>query len=207
MKTLDVVVNVIVIVSLIYVTFALTLRDWLLALRRGQAVTLLPEGRGRTWPFWTQVGMTVLGLLLCVPLFYFLWIPLVRLNGASRWITQVLGLVLFLAGCAFMLWARQTLGRMWGISTSRNVKLLENHQLIQGGPYRYVRHPMYFGWWVAMFGLLIIYPTWVVLLFLLFSVFAFIGRARREEAALAERFGEAWKSYAACRKFLIPFIY
>ncbi len=56
-------------------------------------------------------------------------------------------------------------------------------------------------------GLLLVYPTWVVLLFLVFSVVAFIGRARREDAALAERFGEAWTEYKKRTKFLIPFIY
>jgi protein-S-isoprenylcysteine O-methyltransferase Ste14 len=96
---------------------------------------------------------------------------------------------------------------MWGLSTSRNVKLLDDHQLVQSGPFAFVRHPMYFGWWVAMFGLLLLYPTWVVLLLLVSSLIAFFGRARREEVALAERFGEAWKEYKKRTRFLIPFIY
>ena len=45
----------IVIVTLIYVSFVLTLADWLAALRKGQAVTLLPDRKGRKWPLWTQV--------------------------------------------------------------------------------------------------------------------------------------------------------
>jgi protein-S-isoprenylcysteine O-methyltransferase Ste14 len=207
MKTFEIAAAVIVIASLVYVSFVLTLADWLAALRRGQAVTLLPERRGRTWPLWTQIMMVVLGLLLCVPLFYFLWIPIVKLPGTIRLILGIGGLVVYLAGCTFVLWARRTLGRMWGISTSYNVKLLDDHQLIQDGPYALVRHPMYFGWWAAMFGLLLLYPTWVVLLFLVFSVVAFVGRARREEAILRERFGEAWQAYTARTKFLIPFIY
>ncbi len=66
---------------------------------------------------------------------------------------------------------------------------------------------MYFGWWAAMFGPLLLYPMWVILLFLVFSVMAFFGRARREEAALAERFGDAWTKYKKRTRFLIPFIY
>lgn len=200
-------VALVVILSLIYVSFVLTLAEWLAALRKGQAVTLLPERKGGTWPMWTQIGMIALGLLLCVPLFYFLWIPVVKLPTSTARLLDIPGLILYLAGCAFMLWARRTLGKMWGLSTSRNVRLLDDHRLIQSGPYACVRHPMYFGWWVAMTGLFLLYPTWMILLLLGFSVVAFIGRARREEAALAERFGEAWKAYAAGTRFIIPFIF
>ena len=123
----------------------------------------------------------------------------------SSW--MCIGLVLYLAGCAFVLWARRTLGKMWGISTSQSVKLRDDHQIIQSGPYAFVRNPMYFGWWVAMFGLLLLYPVWMVLLMFLFSMIAFIGRAHREDTALAERFGDAWTEYKKHTKFLIPFIY
>jgi protein-S-isoprenylcysteine O-methyltransferase Ste14 len=207
MKTFEIITNIIVIAILVYLSFILTLTDWLAALVKGQAVTLLPEQRGRKWPLWTQIGIVLLGLLLCIPLFYFLWIPMVALAADVRLLLRILGLMIFLAGCTFTLWARRTLGKMWGISTSQNVKLLEDHQLIQGGPYAFVRNPMYFGWWIAMFGLLLLYLTWVVLLMLVFSVIAFIGRAHREEVALAARFGEAWTAYKRRTKFLIPFIY
>jgi len=207
MTTFDWIAAAIVIVSMIYLSFILTLADWLAALRKGQAVTLLPEREGRKWPLWTQIGIIILGLVLCVPLFYYLWIPLVRLSVSTAHVLDIVGLIIYLAGCAFVLWARRTLGKMWGLSTSRNVKLLDDHQLIQSGPFAFVRHPMYFGWWAAMFGLLLLYPTWVVLLLLVSSLMAFSGRARREEAALAERFGEAWMEYKKRTRFLIPFIY
>ena len=207
MTTFDWIAAAIVIVSMIYLSFILTLADWLAALRKGQAVTLLPEREGRKWPLWTQIGIVFLGLVLCVPLFYYLWIPLVRLSVSTAHVLDIVGLIIYLAGCAFVLWARRTLGKMWGLSTSRNVKLLDDHQLIQSGPFAFVRHPMYFGWWAAMFGLLLLYPTWVVLLLLVSSLMAFSGRARREEAALAERFGEAWMEYKKRTRFLIPFIY
>ena len=207
MKTFEIIVDIIVIVSLVYVAFILTLADWLIALRKGQAVTLLPERNGRKYPFWAQVGLVILGLVLCAGMFYFLWIPLFSLSIKTSFLLDGIGLSLYLAGCAFMLWARRTLGKMWGISTSQQVKLHDDHQIIQSGPYAFVRNPMYFGWWVAMFGLVLLYPVWMVLLMFLFSMVAFIGRAHREDAVLAERFGEAWTEYKKRTKFLIPFIY
>ena len=197
----------IVIVTLIYVSFVLTLADWFAALRKGQAVTLLPERGGRKWPLWTQVAMIILGLALCIPFFYYGWIPLFQVSSNVALTLGMIGLVLYLAGLIFVLWARRTLGKYWGISTSLQVKLLDDHQLIQSGPYAFVRHPMYFGWWAAMFGLILLYPVWAVVLFFIFSLISFTGRARREESALEERFGKEWTEYKKRTKILIPFIY
>ena len=207
MNAFDWIVVSIVAVTLIYVSFVLTLRDWFAALRRGEAVTLLPERGGRKWPMWTQVAMIILGLIICIPLFYYGWIPLFKVPSQTKLILEVFGLVIYLAGLVFVLWARSTLGKYWGLSTSQQVKLLDDHQIVQTGPYAFVRHPMYFGWWVCMFGLTMVYPVWAIFLLLVFSVISFAGRARREESALQERFGNAWTEYKKRTKFLIPFVY
>jgi len=197
----------VVIVTLVYVSFVLTLADWFAALRKGQAVTLLPERAGHKWPLWTQAAMIILGLAICIPLFYFGWVPLFHTTSNAAVLLGMGGLILYLAGFAFVLWARRTLGRNWGLSTSKQVKLLDDHKLIETGPYAFIRHPMYFGWWVAMLGLTLLYPVWAVFLLFIFSLISFAGRARREESALAERFGELWLGYKKRTKSLIPFIY
>lgn len=207
MGILDLLAAAIVIVTLVYVSFVLTLRDWLVALRKGEAVTLLPERQGRTRPLWTQILIVAVALLLCVPYFYFLWIPLVAIANPVAIALKIGGLILYLLGLIVVLWARQTLGRNWGISTSTQVKLLTEHQLVQTGPYAYVRHPMYSGWWVCMIGLVLLYPVWAVFLLLVFSVISFANRARREETALAARFGQAWMDYTRRTKRLIPGLY
>ena len=145
MNAFDWIVVSIVAITLIYVSFVLTLRDWFAALRRGEAVTLLPERGARKWPMWTQVAMIILGLLICIPLFYYGWIPLFKVSSQAKLILEILGLVIYLAGLVLVLWARSTLGKYWGLSTSQQVKLLDDHQIVQTGPYAFVRHPMYFG--------------------------------------------------------------
>ena len=142
-----------------------------------------------------------------MPFFYYGWVPLFTLSPGSAFVLDVIGLVIYLTGIAITLWARRTLGRNWGISTSLQVKLLDDHQLIQTGPYAYVRHPMYFGWWSSMLGLTLLYPVYAVLLMFFFSMISFSNRARREEAALAGKFGETWVEYRKRTKFIIPFIY
>jgi len=205
--TFDLIAAAIVIVSFVYVTFVLTLADWFSALRRGEAVALLPKRRGRRWPVWTQAAMVLVALAACVPLFYLGWVPLAAMPPSVESVLAVLGLLLYLGGLALTLWARRTLGENWGISTSLEVKLRKEHQLVQTGPYAQVRHPMYLGWWIAMVGLTLLYPVWAVFLMLVFSLISFSLRARREEAALAERFGPAWAAYKSRTKFLIPFLY
>ncbi len=207
MSTLDWIVAVFVILTLIYVSFALTLRDWLAALGRGEAVALLPERGGRKWPLWTQVLLVALGLVICIPFFYFLWIPLFPASGAAAIVLKVLGLSLYVLGLLLILWARGTLGKNWGISTSIQVKLRSQHELVSTGPYAWIRHPMYSGWWLCMLGLTLLYPVWAVLLLFIFSLISFANRARREEAALSGRFGEAWNVYTRRTKRFVPGIY
>jgi protein-S-isoprenylcysteine O-methyltransferase Ste14 len=48
-----------------------------------------------------------------------------------------LGLTLTLAGAAFALWARVSLGRDW----SSAIEIKQDHALAQRGPYAVVRHP------------------------------------------------------------------
>src|SRR5687767_2194317 len=139
MPLFDWITAAIVIAGLIYLVFVLTVREWFIALRKGQAVSLMPERSA-----WANLLVMLLALAVFVPFFIFGWIPLFPLPAAAALMLDVIGLVLYLAGMSFLLWARHTLGRMWGITTARQVKLRDDHLLIQRGPYAFVRHPLYF---------------------------------------------------------------
>jgi protein-S-isoprenylcysteine O-methyltransferase Ste14 len=202
------IVDIVVIAGVAYLAFAMALAGWIAGLRRGEAVTLLPVRGGLAGTLAAQLGLVLVSLALCAMLFYWLWIPLpLAAPPAAVPILAAGGLVIFFSGALYVVWARRTLGRMWGISTSRQVKLLPDHQLISGGPYALARHPMYFGWWVALLGVLLIYRTWIVVLLLAMSLVVFYRRARLEETTLAARFGAEWQAYVRRTKFLVPFIY
>lgn len=208
MKPFDMVVNGIVIMGMFYLTFVMALAGWFASLRKGESVTLLPERANRAPTTRVQVGFVLVSLVISGLFIYLLWIPFpVSISASVVIILKAGGLALFLVGLSLTFWARRTLGAMWGISTSRQVKLLPDHQLIQSGPYAWVRHPMYLGWWVSVLGLVLIYRTWIVLGLLIMSLIIFYRRARLEESVLAEKFGDEWKSYVARSKCLIPFIY
>ncbi len=201
-------VNVIVIAGMAYLSFVMALAGWVAGLRRGEAVALLPVHGNRSTVLAAQLGLVLVGLLLAAALLFWLWVPLpLPLPAAAALALEVVGLALFVGGAVVVVWARQTLGRMWGISTSREVKLLPDHQLVTSGPYRLVRHPMYFGWWAAVLGLLLIYRTWILVLLLVMSLAVFYQRARLEDSVLAARFGAEWQRYIRQAKFIIPFIW
>jgi protein-S-isoprenylcysteine O-methyltransferase Ste14 len=79
--------------------------------------------------------------------------------------------------------------------------------LVESGPYRFVRHPVYLGMTIALTDVPISLLSWpgligVFLLFLPSEVY----RARLEEKALLLKFGEKWKGYASRTGFILPFI-
>src|SRR5262245_26267636 len=65
---------------------------------------------------------------------------------------DVVASVAALAGLAMTIWARRTIGENW----SASVTLKEGHELIQAGPYRFVRHPIYTGFLLMALGAAII---------------------------------------------------
>ncbi|HEX8947988.1 MAG TPA: isoprenylcysteine carboxylmethyltransferase family protein, partial [Dissulfurispiraceae bacterium] len=127
-----------------------------------------------------------------------LWQPVAPgLSASTRLAIDVAGILLTLCGVVFILWGRFALGKMHNISSVSGARLFADHQLITAGPYKIVRHPMYLGFALAAAGALLLYRTWAVV-FMAVHGLVFIVRARREEEALAARFGEDWRQY--CRR-------
>lgn len=132
--------------------------------------------------------------------------PLAQLVGASLWQDTlpvgILADVLSAVGLAIMLWARVTLGGNW----SGNVVLKENHELIERGPYRFVRHPIYSGLLLMYFGTAIYFARVGTLIALVAVVAGLLVKARQEERLLTRHFPQAYTSYKARVPALIPFM-
>lgn len=102
-----------------------------------------------------------------------------------------------------MIWARVALGKNW----SANVVLKENHELITGGPYSYVRHPIYSGLLLMILGLAIYLGS--LFGFLIFIIFFFGARykAFKEEKLLLKYFPERYPDYKKQVSALVPFVF
>lgn len=82
----------------------------------------------------------------------------------------------------------------------------EQAMLVETGPYRIVRHPMYSGAIIAAFGWAFLVHGWLTIGYAMILFVFFDIKSRREERWLNERFS----GYIAYRKRvhkLIPFIY
>lgn len=63
---------------------------------------------------------------------------------------------------------------------------------------------MYLGFWLFVAGTLLIYRTLVLAGYLVLVMNRFLGRARMEERALSDEFGQDWVGYASRVPMLIP---
>ncbi len=116
--------------------------------------------------------------------------------------TALLGLALTIAGLLFACWARVVLGNNW----SAVVQLKQDHELIERGPYRFVRHPIYTGLLLAFLGTALALGEWRGLLGAAIVALSFWRKLRLEERWLGEQFGAAYADYMRRVKALIPWI-
>jgi protein-S-isoprenylcysteine O-methyltransferase Ste14 len=84
---------------------------------------------------------------------------------------------------------------MFGPASGFGVRLQAGHRLVTGGPFAFVRHPMYLGVIAAGAGMFLLFRTWAALFFALLML-GLVVRARREEKLLAQEFGAEWRAYA-----------
>jgi protein-S-isoprenylcysteine O-methyltransferase Ste14 len=109
---------------------------------------------------------------------------------------------LTLAGLLFCVWARVYLGRNW----SGTVTLKEDHELVTGGPYRLVRHPIYTGLLLAVVGSAAARGNLAAAAAIVLTAAALWRKLRMEESWMREQFGAHYQSYSRRVAALIPFV-
>jgi len=162
------------------------------------------KGASRTEPAWSRLlkywlPLVVAALLLEPGRLYGGGVLGARFLPAAGWAAP-LGMVMTLAGLLFACWARQVLGSNW----SAVVQLKQGHELIERGPYRHVRHPIYTGLLLAFLGTAVALGEWRGLLALAIVAVSFWRKLRLEERWLGEQFGAPYADYMRRVKALIP---
>lgn len=114
------------------------------------------------------------------------------------------GVVLFIAGLVLRWWAIVTLGRFFTV----DVTIEKDHELVERGPFRLVRHPSYTGVLLAFVGFALTLGNWAAWLVVLLPIFvAFHYRMKVEEEALSTALGSRYTEYMKRTKRLVPLVY
>jgi protein-S-isoprenylcysteine O-methyltransferase Ste14 len=112
----------------------------------------------------------------------------------------VLGMLMTLAGVLFACWARVVLGTNW----SGVVQVKQDHELIERGPYAWVRHPIYTGLLMAFLGTAVAIGELRGFLAVAIVAVSFWRKLRLEERWMGEEFGEVYADYMRRVKALVP---
>jgi protein-S-isoprenylcysteine O-methyltransferase Ste14 len=156
--------------------------------------------RRETWGqrFLYMLPLLAAAELLVRPEAHYKWLGarFVPLNPAVEWA----GVLLTAAGVAVAFWARWHLGANW----SGVVTLKEGHELIRTGPYRNIRHPIYTGILLALFGTVVATGELRGLLAVAIAWLSFYWKARREESFLSQEFGEKFAAHAKQTGMFLP---
>ncbi len=122
------------------------------------------------------------------------------LDDSLRWLMTALTA----SGLLFAWWARIHLGYLW---SDWAMARKAGHHVVDSGPYRLVRHPIYSGLIFAAFATAIEKGTAAALLGAAILALALYLRARREERFMREEVGEpAYDAYARKTAMLVPSI-
>lgn len=152
-----------------------------------------PTGRGGGWVIAQFALMGLIGIAAFLP-------P--RWPEGVRGTFSVVGLVLFLGGAAFALIAARTMGRsLTPFPHPRSGSLL-----VDNGPFRIVRHPIYSGG-ILVFAGIGLATSILALVGTLVLAGVWVGKIGVEEKRLGERFVE-YEAYARAVRFrIVPGLY
>lgn len=97
-------------------------------------------------------------------------------------------------------WAHITLGLQY----SPDLELKKEHKLIQSGPYKIIRHPMYTILIVFMLSISLFSANSLILLPHMAAILLILLRLSKEEAMLIQEFGDDYHEYMLKTGRLLP---
>jgi len=148
------------------------------------------------------------------------WLPLViavLLMGPGDWfgrtwlreqfiehsnLVGAIGISISSIGFVVACWSRYQLGKNWSLSVQEK----RDHELIQTGMYRWVRHPIYTGLLLMFVGSSFIVGDYRAIISVAIVFTSFWFKLRKEEVVLSRAFGTQYAEYKRNTKALIPFL-
>lgn len=114
------------------------------------------------------------------------------LDRSPSYLLVILGAATFISALVYRNWAIKTLGRFWSV----HVEIRDNHELIQSGPFKNVRHPVYSAALLEVIGAVLIFEAYLSSILIVILLFpAILRRIQIEEKELIQKFGSHYKEY------------
>ncbi|OAP42509.1 methyltransferase [Sinorhizobium glycinis] len=169
--------------------------------RRAKRVEIVSNRRSRSETIGLSAALLGLGI---IPGFYVVTgIPEAADYPARAWAVAV-GAIVFAAAMWVFRKTHKELGRNWSIT----LEIRDRHELISGGPYALVRHPMYTSFMLMGVGQAFLLANWIMgLAGLVGFAILFFLRVDEEERMMLETFGPQYRAYMEKTKRIIPYLY
>lgn len=123
-----------------------------------------------------------------------------NIGTTNIFIIIIIGTLFVLIGCIMNLIGRYYLGSNW----ANHIRIYEDHTLIIKGPYKLVRHPLYFSIILMLYGGSLIYRNYIsfFVISIIFVPFMYY-RAKQEEVLLIKEFPD-YSKYQRNTGMLFP---
>ena len=116
----------------------------------------------------------------------------------------VIGSLLALAGLIIRVTSIMKLKQQFTYTVTK----IENHELIETGLYKIIRHPGYLGQIIIFLGISVCLSNWLSILLMVIPVLSgYLNRINVEERFMVEQMGQKYLDYQKRTKRLIPSIY
>jgi protein-S-isoprenylcysteine O-methyltransferase Ste14 len=147
------------------------------------------------WGVGPSILLTALCYIVVASTVTHYWPDVCLIQAVPQWVFQVVGVLLLAIGVPWL-----------GLSLIALNREYNRDQLATGGIYAIVRNPIYIAWVAFVIpGLVLLFPSWPLLLTPLVAFISFRARIWQEEAYLEERFGDAYRTYRSEVPELLPF--
>jgi protein-S-isoprenylcysteine O-methyltransferase Ste14 len=141
-----------------------------------------------------SIGLSIFICYEVLTLFLYLIYPEV-LSFAVLYLPLLLrfvGILFGIAALALFIWTHRNLKHYFTVM----LKIMENHKIVETGPYRWVRHPMYTAFYLLHIAAFLLTANWFIgLTWTVGLTLVVFSRVRREEEMMLQVFGDRYFVY------------
>jgi protein-S-isoprenylcysteine O-methyltransferase Ste14 len=185
------------IIVIITIAFLYGFFEYYLSFRQRQKIKIVRKGDKRS--LWVLLISITIGYLLSFS------IATTKIGRIYHWnILFALGISIIIVGLMIRIISIRTLKQYFTYSVTK----VENHELIEKGFYKFIRHPGYLGQLLIFTGISISLSNWLSVIFMFLLTFiGYTNRIRVEEKFLIDQMGDKYSDYQMRTKRLLPKIY